>query len=192
MGAKRFPAAGDVEFRWSGQVMEPVDSLAFIGRNPGDDDNVFIATGDSGNGMTHGTIAGLLLTDLILGRDNPWSELYDPSRKSVRALAEFAREAAASQVGYAGWVTGGDVASEKEIPLGRRRGRAPRAREDRRLPRRVRRVRRAVGGVSASRLHRRVEPHREDAGIARATDRASRRDGHVVNGPAVGDLAPAK
>jgi glycine/D-amino acid oxidase-like deaminating enzyme len=39
----RFPMAEEVEFRWSGQVMEPVDSLAFIGRNPADKDNVFIA-----------------------------------------------------------------------------------------------------------------------------------------------------
>ena len=46
---------------------------------------MFIATGDSGKGMTHGTIAGMLLTDLILGRDNPWATLYDPSRKPLRA-----------------------------------------------------------------------------------------------------------
>ena len=45
--------------------------LAFIGRNPLDDDNVYIATGDSGQGMTHGTIAGILLTDLIQGRRMP-------------------------------------------------------------------------------------------------------------------------
>ncbi len=81
---ERFPAAGAVIHAWSGQVMEPVDSLAFIGRNPGDADNVFIATGDSGNGMTHGTIAGMLLTDLITGGDNPWAQLYDPARVTLR------------------------------------------------------------------------------------------------------------
>src|SRR5215213_10005274 len=59
---ERFPHALEVEYRWSGQVMEPVDGLAFIGRNPLDDDNVYIATGDSGQGMTHGTIAGMLLS----------------------------------------------------------------------------------------------------------------------------------
>ncbi len=67
-----------IEYRWSGEVMEPVDSLAFIGRNPLDASNVFIATGDSGNGMTHGTIAGMLITDLIMGRDNEWAKLYEP------------------------------------------------------------------------------------------------------------------
>ena len=57
-----------IEFRWSGQVMEPIDYLAFIGRNPLDQSNVYVATGDSGQGMTHGTIAGILLTDMIQGQ----------------------------------------------------------------------------------------------------------------------------
>jgi glycine/D-amino acid oxidase-like deaminating enzyme/nitrite reductase/ring-hydroxylating ferredoxin subunit len=115
---QRFPAAQTVDYRWSGQVMEPVDSLAFIGRNPGDEDNVFIATGDSGNGLTHGTIAGLLLRDLILGRQNRWETIYDPSRKTLRALGSFARENLESQVGYAGWVTGGEIDSEDQIAPG--------------------------------------------------------------------------
>ncbi|MER3407421.1 MAG: FAD-dependent oxidoreductase, partial [Nitrososphaera sp.] len=77
----RFPIR-DIEYSWSGQVMEPTDSLAFIGRNPNDSrKNVFIATGDSGNGITHGTIAGVILTDLILGKKNRWAKLYDPSRR---------------------------------------------------------------------------------------------------------------
>src|SRR5688572_20200196 len=86
-----FPMVEDVPLRWSGQVMEPNDGMAFIGRNPGER-NVYIATGDSGNGMTHGTIAGILLTDLIAGRENAWTTLYDPERKSVRAALEFTRE----------------------------------------------------------------------------------------------------
>ncbi|HEV2877673.1 MAG TPA: FAD-dependent oxidoreductase [Nitrososphaeraceae archaeon] len=77
----RFPIEA-IEYRWSGQVMEPQDSIAFIGHNPGDNrNNIYIATGDSGNGITHGTIAGILLTDLILGKSNPWTALYDPSRE---------------------------------------------------------------------------------------------------------------
>ena len=56
----RWPKAGDVLFQWSGQVMETLDGLAYIGRNPADEKNVYIVTGDSGNGMTHGVIAGML------------------------------------------------------------------------------------------------------------------------------------
>ncbi len=89
---ERFPQAQEVQYRWSGQVMEPVDGLAFIGRNPLDADNVYIATGDSGQGMTHGTIAGMLLTDLIQGRENKWERLYSPSRIRLKSLPELASE----------------------------------------------------------------------------------------------------
>jgi Rieske Fe-S protein len=63
--------------------LEPKDGIAFIGHNPGDEEkkkNVFIANGDSGNGITHGTIAGIILTDLILEKNNPWVYLYNPLR----------------------------------------------------------------------------------------------------------------
>jgi glycine/D-amino acid oxidase-like deaminating enzyme len=77
---KIFSVDGPVVYKWSGQVMEPLDGLAFIGPNPGRDKNIYIATGDSGNGITHGTIAGIILHDLILGNENPWAELYNPDR----------------------------------------------------------------------------------------------------------------
>lgn len=84
----RFPIEGII-YRWSGQVMEPLDSLAFIGLNPmgnnesANKNNIYIATGDSGNGITHGTIAGILLSDLIAGKQNKWSDLYNPSRRTA-------------------------------------------------------------------------------------------------------------
>ena len=61
------------------------------------------------------SIAGILLTDLIVGRENPWAALYDPSRKTLRAVGEFAKEALNVVSQYADWVTGGDVASVDEI-----------------------------------------------------------------------------
>ena len=115
---ERFPQVQGFEFRWSGQVMEPVDSLALIGRNPLDHDNVYIATGDSGNGMTHGTIAGMLLTDLIVGRDNPWARLYDPSRKTLGAIKEFAKENLNVAAQYADLVTPGEIHDVGEIAAG--------------------------------------------------------------------------
>ena len=81
---KIFAVEGPIVYRWSGQVMEPLDGLAFIGTNPGKDKKVYIATGDSGNGVTHGTIAGIILNDLILHKNNPWAELYKPDRKIKR------------------------------------------------------------------------------------------------------------
>jgi glycine/D-amino acid oxidase-like deaminating enzyme/nitrite reductase/ring-hydroxylating ferredoxin subunit len=114
---ERFPV-GDVEYRWSGQVMEPVDGLAYIGRNPADKAHVLVATGDSGQGMTHGTIAGILLTDLILGRPNPWETLYDPSRKSLRSAAEYLKENVNVAAQYLDYVSPGEVGSVEEIRPG--------------------------------------------------------------------------
>lgn len=116
---ERWPTIENIEFWWSGQVMEPIDGLAFIGRNPMDDKNIYIATGDSGNGMTHGTIAGLLLTDMINGRENDWATLYDPSRKTLRAAPYFASENLNVAGQYAkGYLTGGEVDSVEEIRPG--------------------------------------------------------------------------
>lgn len=113
----RFPT-GDVEFTWGGQCMETIDGLAFIGRNPLDADNVYVATGDSGMGITHGTIAGMLLSDLILGHENPWEALYSPSRKTLRAVSEFAKENLNVANQYLDWVTPGEVKSTDEIAAG--------------------------------------------------------------------------
>jgi len=118
---ERFPMMAPVEYRWSGMVMETTDGLAFIGRNPMDAANIYIATGDSGMGLTHGTIAGILLTDLILGKENPWSKIYDPSRKPVWGMAwkEFLLENVNVAKEYAkDWLGGGDVSSVDEIPRG--------------------------------------------------------------------------
>lgn len=113
-----FPIAQDITFRWSGQVMEPIDGVAFIGANPLDKPNVFIATGDSGQGMTHGTIAGILLTDLILGRPNPWARLYDPSRKTLKSFRDFASENLNVARQYLDHLAPGEVSSPDQIPPG--------------------------------------------------------------------------
>jgi glycine/D-amino acid oxidase-like deaminating enzyme/nitrite reductase/ring-hydroxylating ferredoxin subunit len=116
----RFPMMGPVQYRWSGMVMETTDGLAFIGLNPGDK-KVYVATGDSGMGMTHGTIAGMLLSDLIQGRENRWSKLYDPSRKPVWGMAwkEYLAENANVAKEYVkDWLGGGDVSSVDEVEKG--------------------------------------------------------------------------
>ncbi|MBX6393678.1 MAG: FAD-dependent oxidoreductase, partial [Burkholderiales bacterium] len=116
---ERFPMVEGFDFHWSGQVMEPVDYLAFIGPNPGDEeDNIYVVTGDSGNGMTHGTIAGMLLTDLICGHRNPWTVLYDPARITVKAAAEFAKENLNVAARFAEYATPGEVKSTDDIAPG--------------------------------------------------------------------------
>ena len=115
---QRFPMIQSVDYRWSGQVMEPVDYMGYIGRNPGANRHIFVATGDSGNGMTHGTIAGILLTDLVLGLKNPWTWLYDPSRVKLGAAGEYVKENVNVAEQYKDWITDGDVESADAIAAG--------------------------------------------------------------------------
>jgi glycine/D-amino acid oxidase-like deaminating enzyme/nitrite reductase/ring-hydroxylating ferredoxin subunit len=96
----RFPI-GEIRYRWSGQVLEPMDGLAFIGRYGDTKDHVYIVTGDSGNGMTHGTIAGLLIPDLIQDIRHPWEKIYDPGRfKFLKAGGTFFHEVAGMIIDY--------------------------------------------------------------------------------------------
>lgn len=80
----------DVTHRWSGQVIETPDGLPYIGRSA---DRQFSATGYSGNGMTFGTLAGIMISDAIVGRSNPWAELFDPGRKALtRGVWDYVKE----------------------------------------------------------------------------------------------------
>lgn len=188
---ERFPSAGTVEYQWSGQVMEPIDGLAFIGRNPMDTENIFVATGDSGQGMTHGTIAGMLITDLIAGRGNKWATLYDPSRKTLSAGFDFAKENLNVAAQYADWVTRGDVDSVEHL-----------------VPGQGAVIRSGMTKIAAYRdehnvLHERsatcthlgcVVAWNSDEKTFDCPCHGSRFDalGHVINGPAVSDLKKVK
>ncbi|CEL07710.1 hypothetical protein ASPCAL10865 [Aspergillus calidoustus] len=81
---QRFTHAGTVDYHWSGQILEPVDHMAFIGKKEWKM-HTYVITGDSGNGLTHGILAGRLVADGIEGRENSWAALYDPSRMTSAA-----------------------------------------------------------------------------------------------------------
>lgn len=114
---RHFPPLGEITHRWSGQVYEPIDYAAFIGRNPGSA-NVFVASGDSGQGMTHGVIAGMLIRDLVLERPNPWISLYDPGRVTPAAAGEFIKENLTVVQNYTGYVRSGEAESVDAIGPG--------------------------------------------------------------------------
>jgi Rieske Fe-S protein len=109
--------AGDVVYRWSGQVQEPVDGMGFIGKHPGEE-NLFVITGDSGQGMTHGTLGAMLVTDLIAGRENEWSMLYDPSRSGLAAPMELVKENLNAVSNYRDLLVRKDASGVDEIPPG--------------------------------------------------------------------------
>ena len=71
-------AAVEITHRWSGQVIETPDGLPYIGAAAAQQ---FTGTGFSGNGLTFGTLTGMMAAAWIAGRKNPWSDLLDPRRK---------------------------------------------------------------------------------------------------------------
>lgn len=107
----------DPAWSWSGQVLEPHDNLAFLGHDPTAKSS-FLVTGDSGNGMTHGTLAALLASDAVAGRVNPWARLYDPGRKGLSGLATMAKQTADFVGKYGDYLKGDDVAALESIKPG--------------------------------------------------------------------------
>lgn len=114
---QRVPSAGEVKHRWSGQVFETPDGLGLIGRAPWGK-NLYVITGDSGMGMTHGTLGARLVSHLILGQADPLAGVYDPNRWMPGALLDLLGEVSNMAAQYADWVTGGDVKSADQIPPG--------------------------------------------------------------------------
>ncbi len=113
----RFPLMEDVVYKWSGQVMEPVDYMAYIGKNPGND-NVYIITGDSGNGMTHGTIGGFLITALIEGKEHPWADIYSPKRIPIKTPGTYISEVFNTFKQYGDFIKKGDIQGLDELKIG--------------------------------------------------------------------------
>jgi nitrite reductase/ring-hydroxylating ferredoxin subunit len=87
--SERYPVFAAPEYRWSGQVLEPVDFLPFSGRNPGND-RVFIHSGDSGQGITNAVAGSLTILPLLLGEHSRFSAVFDPGRISLSAARNFA------------------------------------------------------------------------------------------------------
>lgn len=82
----------EISHRWSSQYYEPVDGLPYIGKLPGARENVFVATGYGGNGMTYSHVAALELSDIILGKGSRYADLFSPGRiKPVAGFAEFVK-----------------------------------------------------------------------------------------------------
>ena len=187
----RWPKAGEVAFHWSGQVMEPVDGMGYIGRNPSDEENVYIVTGDSGNGMTHGTIAAMLIPELIRRGDHAWAKLYDPSRITMRTAPDFAKENLNVARQYVDYFTSGEMASADDLKPG----------EGAVIRRGLKKI--AVYRDDAGAIHEMTAicPHLKCIVHWNRTEttwdcpcHGSRFDalGKVLNGPSVADLAPVE
>lgn len=85
-------AIREFEHQWSAQQYSSADLLPYIGR-PYGKDNVYLATGFAADGLIWGTLAGQLLGDMILERDNPWHKHFDARRFTpAKSAMEWAKE----------------------------------------------------------------------------------------------------
>ena len=112
------PKLGEIKYRWSGQVLDTVDYLPFSGKNPGNN-SIFVHTGDSGEGLTNGVIGSLLLRDLVRGRKNARSAIFDPGRITVRAAGRFVSENVTVVANLAEYMTAGNRRSVGNIKRGK-------------------------------------------------------------------------
>src|SRR5205085_5301638 len=99
-------------------VLDTIDYTAFSGRNPGDK-NVYVHTGDSGQGMTHGVVGSLIIARMIMQGEDLWQELYGPERKTVSALSTFISENATAIENFAEYMAPAEVGSFDEIQPGK-------------------------------------------------------------------------
>jgi glycine/D-amino acid oxidase-like deaminating enzyme/nitrite reductase/ring-hydroxylating ferredoxin subunit len=113
----RLPKMGKVTHRWSGQVMEPVDYVGLVGRNGGDKHR-FLATGDSGQGITTGVMASLLLSELIVDGSNAWAPVYDPARTIKKKIGELLSENLTVLGSFAEYLTSGEIKSIAQLQPG--------------------------------------------------------------------------
>jgi glycine/D-amino acid oxidase-like deaminating enzyme/nitrite reductase/ring-hydroxylating ferredoxin subunit len=115
---KRFPSVGKIEYRWSGQVMEPVDCLPYSGRDGSD--RIYVHTGDSGTGMSNGVAGSLNFIALYRNQDAPFAELFDPARKPATAytLAEYVKGQGPVVADLAEYLGSGEVDSVDQIAPG--------------------------------------------------------------------------
>jgi glycine/D-amino acid oxidase-like deaminating enzyme/nitrite reductase/ring-hydroxylating ferredoxin subunit len=111
----RFPSAQAITHRWSGQVLETPDGIALIGQNPGNPENSFLISGDSGHGITHATLGAMIVSDAILKRKNPYAKLYSPSRLHPKSLGGWMKENANVGRQYLDWISPPDSSTVDEI-----------------------------------------------------------------------------
>ena len=80
-----------ITHRWSAQDPIPYDHLPVVGRYGPGSSRIYMASGFMKWGLSGGTMAAILLSDLIAGRDNSWSSTFSPTRISGRSLPTLAK-----------------------------------------------------------------------------------------------------
>jgi len=75
-----YPGAQEVA-RWAAQDCMSLDGIPYIGQYSKMTPNVYVATGFNKWGMTNAMVSAMVLTDLITGKENAYSQVFSPSRR---------------------------------------------------------------------------------------------------------------
>jgi Rieske Fe-S protein len=113
----KMPMLKGVTHRWSGQVLDTIDYAGFIGKNPGSE-YIYVATGDSGQGLTHGVMGAILNATLVAGGESKWAELYAPERKPLKAAKNWLIENSTALKNLAEYVAPGEISSTDGLEPG--------------------------------------------------------------------------
>lgn len=78
-----FPKA-KIKYRWATQDCMSLDGIPYIGAYSASTTGLYVATGFNKWGMTSSMVSAMLLTDMVLGKENPYAEVFSPSRTILR------------------------------------------------------------------------------------------------------------
>jgi glycine/D-amino acid oxidase-like deaminating enzyme/nitrite reductase/ring-hydroxylating ferredoxin subunit len=120
--ARRHWDVEEVTHRWSAQDPSPYDHLPMIGRYNPFSSRLYVASGFMKWGLSGGTLAGMVLADLIAGRENPWAARFDPNRLSLRSAPELAQLNAKAGLHFFGdRIAPAQASSLEDVPAGEAR-----------------------------------------------------------------------
>ncbi len=109
----------DVPFRWSAQDPVSVDRLPMIGPYLPGAHGLWVATGYGKWGLSTGTVAAGILTDLVMGRQSPWAETFRPTRLNLRSVPKLAKLGAKTAIDLIGdRLRPGEAASVEAVAPG--------------------------------------------------------------------------
>jgi Rieske Fe-S protein len=112
----------DFPYRWSTQDGMPVDHLPYIGKYHPAADGLWVAGGFQKWGMTNGTVAAMVLSDLIAGRESPYASQLDPNRVTVRSAPQVAQLNALAGLHFFGdRLAPAEASSSDDVPVGEAR-----------------------------------------------------------------------
>ncbi len=114
---ERLPGIAEITHCWSGQIMEPIDYVGFLGRNAGDEHR-YLITGDSGQGLTNGVIGSLLIAQQMIDGRSAWTQVFDPARNVATNIRDFVAENLTALKSFAEYLTAGEIQSVGELRPG--------------------------------------------------------------------------